>query len=150
MPNLRALRRLLRVRTLEEEQRQAELEAVLAASHHLESMVAYQEQGSRAGRALAFTAIFHDEGASRLAGLEQLDRMAARASALAPALETAQAAVAEARQSYLASRVERRQAQSLIEAAERDLAVTERRRAQQQADDAHLRRRARSTPRDAA
>ena len=47
MPNLRALRRLLRVRTLEEEQRQAELEAVLAASHHLESMVAYQEQGSR-------------------------------------------------------------------------------------------------------
>jgi hypothetical protein len=92
------------------------------------------ERGRR-GRRLVESSAHSGELTDRLAGLEEA-RAAGRSDlALAPRVADAEQDVASLREEYLASRVERRQAETLIQEAEARDALDAERRAQQGLDD---------------
>ncbi|HEY1902639.1 MAG TPA: hypothetical protein VGG56_09430 [Terracidiphilus sp.] len=131
----RALRRLLRIRELEEEQGRIALESALGELNRLKQAQQATLERDRRGRRLvassAQTGTFED----RLAGMEETRAAGRVALALKPRVWDAEQDVAGLREGYLARRVERRQAKTLIEEAEtRDAQDTER-RSQQGLDD---------------
>ncbi|MGH9606712.1 MAG: hypothetical protein ACRD3N_13565 [Terracidiphilus sp.] len=155
----RALRRLLRVLDIEEEQRRAALESALGELRQLEQALAAAEERERRGRQLvrtggaggAFTGrtadamgkaadLRADFMVDRVAGIEEMRAAVRRAAALKPLIAQSQAEAAELREQFLAKRVERRQAETLIEEAEARDAVEAARRGQQVLDDWYLNR----------
>lgn len=133
----RALRRLLRVRELEEEQRRRVLESALGELHALESALERNAERGRAGRRLVTEGIQENELADRQAGMVQ-QRVAGRLGAwLEQRMEPAAARVNDVRAAYLATRAERRQAETLIEETEARDARELLRRSQMDLDDWH-------------
>ncbi len=133
----RGLRRLLRVRELEEEQRRLALEAAMTELHRIEDALDQAGERGRNGRELVTASVHSGELTDRLAGLEESRSAARRAEVLADRFSDAEAEVAELRESYLSTRVERRQAEALIEETEARDAVEAKRRSQQDLDDWH-------------
>jgi len=131
----RSLRRLLRIRELEEEQERLELELALGCLHRLERAQAAALEQNRRGRRLVGASIGSGELRDRWAGLEESRTAERWAEALAPQIAEAGEAAAEQRAAYLARRVERRQAEALIEEAESSEALEAGRRSQQALDD---------------
>jgi flagellar biosynthesis chaperone FliJ len=171
MPVSRALRRLLRVLHLEEEEARRALESALGDLRRLEHALAAARERDRAGRSLVARGAAAGAVAAgkipagekidgladglvdslvdgiidRLAGLEESLAAARRTAALQPRIREAEQQVASRRELYLAKRVERRQAETLVEeAAVRD-ALEAARRAQHSLDDWHLNRRRRAS-----
>jgi len=131
----RALRRLLRIRILEEEQARLAMEAVLGELHTLEHALAATSQRDRRGRRLVEASVQTGELPDRVAGAEET-RTADRFSlALRPQIVEAAQDVTLLREEYLAKRVERRQAETLIEDSEARDALVADRRSQQALDD---------------
>jgi flagellar export protein FliJ len=131
----RALRRLLRVRELEEEQSRLALESALGDLNRLSHTQAANVERDRRGRRLVEASVHKGTSEDRLAGLEET-RVANRfVLALAPRIEDAEQDVASMREEYLASRVERRQVETLIQEAETQDALESDRRSQQGLDD---------------
>lgn len=131
----RAMRRLLRVRDLEEEQSRLALESAVGDLHRLEAALGAAQQRERRGRRLVQTSAQSGELPDRLAGLEETRAGARHAAALTPRIAEAEAEVATLRQEFILKRVERRQAETLIqETAARD-ALEEERRGQRALDD---------------
>ena len=131
----RALRRLLRIRNLEEEQARLELETALGNRHRLEQALASALERARGGRGLVTASARSGELPDRLAGLEETRAGGRLAAALSPRLTAADEEVLALRDQYLAARVERRQAGTLIEEAEAEAAIDFDRRSQQGLDD---------------
>lgn len=131
----RALRRLLRVRDLEEEQARLALESAAADQRRLEHAQTEAADRNRRGRHLVQASARSGEFADRLAGLEESRAAARLASALAPRVARAGQQAEALREDFMAARVERRQAETLIEAAEAFEALDAERRAQQALDD---------------
>lgn len=131
----RALRRLLRIRDLEEEQGWLALESALGELRHLENALAAAIERERRGRRLAAASAYSGELIDRLAGLEETRAAGRRSAALAPRIADAELDVAALRQEFLARRVERRQAETLIQETEARDAVEDGRRGQQALDD---------------
>jgi flagellar export protein FliJ len=131
----RALRRLLRIRDIEEEQSRLALEAARAdlsrLKHSLESTV----ERDRRGRQLVERSVRSGELPDRLAGLEEARAAVRLAQALAPRILDAEQDVAGLREQYLEKRIERRQAETLIEEAEARDALDTERKSQQGLDD---------------
>lgn len=142
----RALRRLLRVRELEEEQRRLELESALGELHALENARERTRQRERAGRRLVTEGIEKNELTDRLAGMVQQSAAEKQVVRLEERLEPAAELVNDVRAAYLATRTERRQAETLIEETEARDVREALRRGQQSLDDWH---RSRSQRRDA-
>ena len=136
----RALRRLLRVLDLEEEQRKLALESALASLRQLENALVAVGQRERRGRGLVTASAVTGELSDRLAGLEEARAALRRSAALKPRIADAQEDAADLRQEYLAKRVERRQAETLVEEAAARDAVEAARRGQQGLDDWYLNR----------
>lgn len=133
-----ALRRLLRVLELEEEQRHRALEAAAGELRRLQKAHANAEEREHGGRAMVAAGAWNGILLDRLAGMEET-RMARRAAAaLRERIKETEHAVAERRVEYLAKRVERRQAETLIREAETREAVEGERRGQQRLDDWYL------------
>jgi len=136
----RALRRLLRVLELEEEQSRLALESSIGELRRLEQFLALACKRERGGRQLVRVSAHTGELPDRLAGLEE-SRAGRRSAVL---LETkildGKSQVEELRRAYLAKRVERRQAEMLIQEIETRDAVTSARRGQQALDDWFLNR----------
>jgi hypothetical protein len=131
----RALRRLLRIRDLEEEQARLALEAALVERHRLDQALHAASARERGGRELVAASARSGELPDRLAGLEET-RIAERLeSVLTPRLAEAEDEVFALRGEYLAARVERRQAGTLIEEAAARDALDFERRSQQGLDD---------------
>jgi flagellar biosynthesis chaperone FliJ len=131
----RALRRLLRIRELEEEQCRLAMESALGELNRLEqALTATTEQGRR-GRRLVEASARSGELTDRLAGIEESRAALRRAEALAPRVAAAKSHVVLRRQEYIAKRVERRQAETLIRETEARDAVEAGRRDQQTLDD---------------
>lgn len=130
----RAMRRLLHIRNLEEEQSRMALESALGELNRLEcertATVARDRQGRRLVEASAQTGQLPD----RVAGLEETRSAAHYAKALEPRIAAKGDEVAELRQEFLLKRVEHRQAETLIQEAEAQDAVETDRRAQQSLD----------------
>jgi hypothetical protein len=136
----RALRRLLRVHELEEEQSRLALESSIGELRRLEQLLELACKRERGGRQLVRVSAHTGELPDRLAGLEE-SRAGRRSAVL---LETkmidAESQVVELRQAYLAKRVERRQAEMLIKEIEARDSVTSARRGQRALDDWFLNR----------
>jgi hypothetical protein len=140
MPVSRALRRLLRVLHLEEEETRRALESALGELRRLEQSLAAARARDRGGRALVLGSAVTGELVDRLAGLPESLAAARRSTALQPRVRDAEQQVASRRETYLAKRVERRQAETLVQEAEARDALDAARRAQRSLDDWHLNR----------
>ena len=131
----RAMRRLLRIRDLEEEQARLALESGLVELSRLEQALAATADRDRGGRRLVTESVRTAELTDRLAGLEETRAAHRLAGLLEPRIADTEQGVALLREQYLASRVERRQAETLIQEAEARDGLDEDRRSQQALDD---------------
>jgi hypothetical protein len=131
----RALVRLLRVRDLEEEQCRLALESAIGQLNRLEQALVASEERDRRGRRLIEASARNGEFPDRLAGIEEMHAASRRAEVLIPRMAEAKTVVAELRQAYIEKRTERRQAETLIEAAKARDAIEAERRSQQNLDD---------------
>lgn len=136
----RAIRRLLRVLNLEEEQRQLALESAQAELGRLENALAAAHERGRNGRQMVVSGIRSGELQDRLAGTEEARASEHCALMLKPRILHAMVELGECREAFLAKRVERRQAETLIQEDEARDAVEADRRGQQSLDDWYLSR----------
>jgi len=136
----RGLRRLKRIRDLEEGQARVALESALGELARLDYALAATGERERQGRRLVDAGVRSGELPDRLAGLEETRAAGRYAAALAPRLADAELDVAALREEFLALRVARRQVETLIEEAEVQDAIEAGRRAQQALDDWYLNR----------
>ena len=131
----RALRRLLRIRELEDEQCRLALESTLGELNRLESALAATGERDRRGRRLVENGARTGQLPDRLAGLEET-RVAHRLVAvLEPRIEAKEEEVEALRQEFLLKRVEHRQAETLIQETEAREAIEAGRSSQQRLDD---------------
>jgi flagellar export protein FliJ len=140
MAGSQALRRLLQVLEIEEEQAKLALEAAVGDLRLLEQSWAAAVERSRSGRQLVTASAGSGNLTDRWAGLEEARAGTRRASQLMPRIADAKSVVGARRQEFLSRRVERRQAETLIEEAEAREAVEARRRGQRTLDDWYLNR----------
>jgi len=146
----RALRRLLRIRELEEEQSRLALESSLDELHRLEHALTAAFGRERRGRSLVQISAQSGQLTDRLAGLEETRSARIHAGALEPRIDGMGEEVTERRQEFLMKRVERRQAETLIAETEAQEAIEEERRGQQSLDDWYCSRLYRNGNSDAA
>lgn len=140
MPVSRAMRRLLQVLAIQEEESRAAMESARGELHRLERALAANQDRERLGRRLVAASAATGEIVDRIAGIEETRTAARIAQVLAPRLEETLEAVEELRQSFLAKRIERRQTETLIEAAEAQDKVDAERRGQRDLDEWFLHR----------
>jgi flagellar export protein FliJ len=131
----KALERLLHVREMEEEQQRLDLESALGRLQHLERAREKAGAREREGRALVGESVQTGHLVDRQAGLVETSVASNHARALAPRIAAAEEEVLRRRQEFLEKRVERRQAETLIEEAEAQEAVESGRRSQRNLDD---------------
>ena len=131
----RALRRLLRIRELEEEQNRLALESASSELNRLENALTATYERERQGRRLVEAGARSNELTDRLAGMEEIRSAGLHAIALGPRIDAKQEEVAACREEFLVKRVERRQAETLIEETEARDAIEAGRRGQQSLDD---------------
>src|SRR5579859_2573232 len=136
----RALKRLLRVLNLEEDQARLALESAVGDLAQLKRALSATTVRARGGRRLVVTSAQTGELPDRLAGLEETYAAKRRAEALAPRIVEAESRVEILRQAFLLKRVECRQAETLIQEAEVQDAIIAARRTQQGLDDWYLNR----------
>ena len=136
-----ALRRLVRLLEVQEEQEHRALQVALGAVQHLRRVHEQAMERERGGRRWMAAHAGSAEGMDRIAGLEEMRIARRSASEAARRIQAAEESARARRQAYLAKRTERRQAEALLQQAEaREAAVTAR-RTQQATDDWFLARR---------
>lgn len=140
----RALKRLLQIRELEEEQSRLALESALGELRELEKALHGSAERGRLGRQLMAASVETGELADRLAGLAEARAAARAAEWLAERRSAAERELEEQREEFLVSKTERRQAETLIDAVETRDAIEAKRKAQQGLDDWHRTRRKRA------
>jgi|SRR5581483_1422544 len=140
VPVSRTLRRLLRILELEEEQSRRVLESAVNELQRLERALNVAAERERRGRRLIAASAESGELTDRVSGVEESHAAMRRAALIAPWIEDAQREAEALRQAYLAKRVERRQAEALIQKAESREAIEAGRRNQQALDDWYLNR----------
>jgi hypothetical protein len=131
----RALRRLLRIRELQEEQSRLALESTLGELHRLEYTLTATVERERRGRSLIQASVQTGELPDRLAGLEETRSAKLHAAALGPRIDGMEEEVTDRREEFLLKRVERRQAETLIQEIEARNAIEDGRHGQQALDD---------------
>ena len=149
MASQSTLRRLRRIRQLEEDQRRLDLESAVSEVEQLQKALLASRARSLKGQCLVLDSFQTGELADRLAGFEESRIADRRSQALSDRLERAESAVALLRENYLSKRVERRQLECLIEHAASQEAVEAARRSQQSLDDRHGSRLPKGVPRQA-
>ncbi|HEX4286630.1 MAG TPA: hypothetical protein VHZ28_16170 [Terracidiphilus sp.] len=114
MPVPAGMRRLLRIRELQEEQSRSMLESALQELEQLRATLAAVLRRATQARSLIHQSAYTGEPLDRVAGLEE-QGMAARCSDhVAHRIDAAEQHTLELRAHYLSTRVERRQAETLI------------------------------------
>jgi hypothetical protein len=131
----RSLQRLLRIREVEEEQRRRSLEAAQARLAALHQVRASATQMKKQGRALSVAGMISGVIAERQAGLVETRAAETRARILAARIIAAEDAIVASREAFLEKRIERRQAETLVEEAEARDAIETGRRSQTAIDE---------------
>jgi flagellar biosynthesis chaperone FliJ len=142
----RALRRLLHIRGLEEEQSRLALESALGEMNRIKHALAETGERDRRGRKLVESSVRTGQLLDRLAGLEEGRAASHQAAALRPRIEAMEEQVTEERQAFLGKRVERRQAETLLRETEARDAAEAGRRGQQALDEWYRSRLHRNEP----
>jgi len=132
-----ALRRLLCIRELEEDQSRLLLESALGELNQLETALTATAQRGRHGRKLVASSAQSGNLPDRVAGLEETHAAGRLAHALSDRIATAELLVVELRKGFLSKRLQRHQAETLIQAAEAREALETGRRGQRELDDWH-------------
>jgi len=140
MAKVRALRRLWRVLEIQEEQAKTALESAVAELRLLERRVDATTERIRSGRQLVVVSVQCGDMADRWAGLLEVRTGIEHFTFLRPYFVEANSVVSARREEYLAKRVDRRQAEILIEEAEKREAVLLGRNNQQGLDEWYLNR----------
>jgi hypothetical protein len=131
----RALRRLLGIREIEEEQCRVALESALGELHLLKDALTANAERERRGRRLLESSAYTGELPDRLAGLEEIHAATRRKASLASKIADVEVDVTTLREDFLAKRVERRQAETMVRETEARDAAEAGRRSQQALDD---------------
>ncbi|MGD0939170.1 MAG: hypothetical protein ABR905_05610 [Terracidiphilus sp.] len=131
----RALRRLLRIRELEEEQTRLALESTLGELNRLQNAMRATVERERQGRRLVEASARTGELPDRLAGIEEAHAADRLFAVLGPRIAAKEEESVVRRQEFMIKRIERRQAETLIEEAEAEEAIEADRRSQQALDD---------------
>jgi hypothetical protein len=131
----RSLRRLLHIRDIEEEQSRQALEFALGEVNRLEGARTLMVEREHRGRRLIESSARTDQLADRIAGIEETRSASLHAAAIGPRIEAGKEQVLARRQEFLIKRVERRQAETLIQETEAREAVEAGRHGQQSLDD---------------
>jgi hypothetical protein len=137
MPVSHAIRRLLQIRELQEEQSRLALETVLGELRQLESALRSTMERDRLGRILVVASVEADSLPDRVAGLVESSSASQHAGMLLARVEAAEREAAALQQDFLFKRVERRQAETLIEEIHVQDETRATRRGQQTLDDWH-------------
>jgi len=114
MPVSLAMRRLLGIRVLQEEQRRTTLETALRELEGFRMARVLAQNRARAGRGLVSQSAHSGELLDRLAGLAEQRHAQERITHLAQPIADAEQRAAAERLNYLAARVERRQAETIV------------------------------------
>ncbi|MGD0799901.1 MAG: hypothetical protein ABR906_01150 [Terracidiphilus sp.] len=130
----RALRRLLRIRDLEEEQCRLALESALGELHRLEHALTANIERGRRGRMLVDSSARTGQLPDRLAGFEETRSAGRYVEVLEPRIGAKGEEVTGLRQKFISKRVERRQAETLIKETEAREQIEDDRRSQQALD----------------
>jgi hypothetical protein len=138
----RGMRRLLQVLEIQEEQCRAAVETARAELKQLEQALTRSVERERRGRRLVAASAATGEIADRIAGIEETHVAKRIAKVLTPRIAEAESAVNLRQREFLDKRIERRQAETLIEEAEALESIEAGRRAQRDLDDWFLSRRA--------
>jgi len=131
----RALKRLLRIRDLEEEQSEIALNSAMGELRRLEQALVVTGERKRLGRAMMEQGIRQGELFERVAGIEEQELATRMVRALEPRLAAQQNEVRLRREAYMEKRVERRQVETLLEEAAKREQMESDRRTQQGLDD---------------
>ena len=135
MPVSKSLRRLLRIREVEEEQCRIRLETATSELNHLQSALPETVERDRRGRELVVASARSGELPDRLAGMEEMRTAVRFADLLLPRIAEKEQQVGLLRKAFMDKRIEHRQAETLIEATEAKDAIDAGRRTQQTLDD---------------
>ena len=138
MPVSNALKRLLHIRDLEQEQHRITLESALGELRQLEEALARAEAREREGRNRFTDSVRTHELTERHSAQVEASIGSHHAHALEPRIARAEVEAALRRQEYLLKRTERRQAETLIRATEAADAIEKARQSQQALDDHYL------------
>jgi len=141
-----AMRRLLRIRRIEEEQGRVTLDSALGELHRLEHALANSADRGRWGRRLVEASVQSGELPDRLAGIEETRWASQRAETLVPLIASAEEEVSALREEFLMRRVDRRRAETLIQETEAVDVIEADRRNQQGIDDWYRSRLFRENP----
>lgn len=131
----KGLARLLRIRGIEEEQHRLQLESALARRQTLERAREAAAQMEKQGRTSVRASVFSGALSDRQAGLVEAEAARKRGPVLAAHIAAAEKETIERRQEFMEKRVERRQAETIIEQAEAREEVESDRRSQRGIDD---------------
>jgi flagellar export protein FliJ len=131
----RGLRRVLEIRRIREEQSQAALDAALGDLRRLEAALELSLKREREGRRLLAASAVSGNVVDRIAGLAETRNAERRESLLKPRIEDAEDKVGERRAEFLEMRMERQQAETLIEHQKAREALDGARQAQRDSDD---------------
>lgn len=150
MPVSNALKRLLRIRDLEQEQHRLALEAALSELRRLEAAMGSATERERRGRGELVASVRAGEREERHPALVETEIGQSHALVLAPRIRKAEAETARRRQAFLLKRLEHRQAETLIRETEAADEIEELRKGQQRLDEWYLSRALREEQKDAA
>ena len=140
MPVSAALQRLLRVLEQEEELRRRELESAQGEIAQLERAKRAAGERQQNGRRLVASGVQCDDLCDRLTGMEEMLAGKLCGSVLQQRIHQSTLMVEDLRTALLSKRVERKQTERLIEAAQAREAAAANRRMQQSLDDWYLTR----------
>ena len=137
MSTLLPLRRLLRIRKLQEEQSAISLEAAAEELRRLENARIATLMRAHNGRCLVIASICLDEIHDRHAGLEEIHAASHLAGILSARIAVAESKVSRLREALMAKRIECRQAETILEKRAAQDAIETARRSQYTLDDWH-------------
>ena len=140
MPVSKSLERLLRVFEIQEETRKRDLAGAQTALSRMEDALTTAGEKASRGRKLLASALQSNDVNNRVAGQVEIESGELRSTFLKKSVQDMSIIVEEARGGYLEKRVERRQVEALVKAAETLAEIEEDRRAQQTLDDWFLTR----------
>ena len=132
-----SLRRLHSIREAEERQRRNLMELAVAELRRLENALKNTFKRSRQARALLASGVRSGDPMDRIAALEEMRAAERLAQILTARIDVAQKQAAAIRQEFLAKRIERRQVETLLEAANAQEAIETNRKSQSALDDWH-------------
>jgi hypothetical protein len=129
------MRRLLRIRELQEQQSQTALKVAVSRLNQLNIALTAAEERARKGRRMVGESMRNSNLSDRLAGIEEQHSAARAGDVLSGWIAAAEANVSESRANHLRSSIERRQSETLVTQIQSRDARENARRNQRELDD---------------